>query len=180
MNVEQVWSEYRGSLKSFLHSRVADPDEVDDLLQEILIKTHQKIHTIHNKKSIKPWLFQVASNAIADFYRKRSRSPALEAGDLWYGDDEENLRNELSLCVEPFIDALSNESARLLKAVDLEGRSQRQYADQLGISYSTLKSRVRKSRSELRRLFDRCCEFRLDRSGNVVECTPRTGGYRGG
>ena len=35
MKVEEVWSGYSASLKAFLHSRVSDPDEVDDLLQEI-------------------------------------------------------------------------------------------------------------------------------------------------
>ena len=43
MNIEQVWASYKASLKAFLHSCVANPDDVDDLLQEILIKVHQHL-----------------------------------------------------------------------------------------------------------------------------------------
>ena len=75
MRIEDTWLEYRSSLRSFLSSRIQDPEEVDDLLQEILIKTHKKLHTIRSEHSIKAWLFQVANNAIMDFYRKHSRKP---------------------------------------------------------------------------------------------------------
>ena len=172
MNIERIWSEYRNSLKAFLHSRVADEADVDDLLQEVLIKTHQKLGTVEDDTSIKAWLFQVANNTIIDFYRKRAKPGNIQANDLWYGDDGESVEEELSSCVEPFIRALPADSARLLTAIDLEGQSQKQYAEKIGVSYSTLKSRVQKGRSELRRVFDRCCRFELDRSGRLAEYMP--------
>ena len=169
MNIEQVWSEYRSSIEAFLHSKVSDAAEVDDLLQEVLIKTHEKLKTVEDEASIKAWLFRVTNNTIIDFYRKRARIRNIDTNDLWYAQDEESVQEELSRCVEPFVQALPEDAARLLTAIDLEGRSQRDYADDLGISYSTLKSRVQKSRSQLRGLFDQCCQFTLDQSGNLVE-----------
>ena len=38
MNLETVWAEYKQALHGFLRSRVSDSADVDDLLQEILIK----------------------------------------------------------------------------------------------------------------------------------------------
>ncbi len=38
MNIEFVWKEYQAAIRAFLHSRVSDADDVDDLLQDILIK----------------------------------------------------------------------------------------------------------------------------------------------
>lgn len=174
MKIEQVWSEYRSSIKSFLHSKVSDATEVDDLLQEVLVKTHEKLQTVEDEASIKAWLFQVANNTIIDFYRKKDRTQNLNANDLWYAKDEESIRKELSRCVEPFIQALPEDSAQLLTAIDLEGRSQRDYADDIGVSYSTLKSRVQKSRLELRGLFEKCCHFTLDRSGSLAEYNPKS------
>lgn len=174
MNTEQVWSRYRRSIKAFLHSKVSDPAEVDDLLQDVLIRTHQKLHTVNDDASIKTWLFTVANNAIIDFYRKRARARDIDANDLWYSGDDARIEEELSQCVEPFIKALPKDTAQLITAIDMEGQSQKEYAAEHGISYSTLKSRVQKGRTQLRGLFDKCCQFTLDKSGNLVEYNPKS------
>lgn len=75
----------------------------------------------------------------------------------------------------PFISALPPAKARLLTVVDLEGQSQKDYAAQNGISYSTLKSRVQSARDDLRGLFDDCCNLTLDARGSVAEVQPKSG-----
>ncbi len=178
MEIEAVWSEYRSSLKAFLHSKVSDSDEVDDLLQEVLIKTYRNLHTVKSQKSVKSWLFQIANHAIIDFYRQRHKTADLavndfDESDLWYRANEPDLQQSLANCITPFIHALSDDSAALLMEVDLKGKSQKAYAQQLGINYSTLKSRVHKSRRELRSLFEDCCHLTLDKYGGVVTCDPK-------
>ena len=174
MNIEPIWSEYQAGIKAFLHSRISNPAEVDDLLQDILIKTYNNLHTIQSESSIKPWLFQIANRAIIDFYRERSKGRSLDAEDLWYEKENENIREPLSQCVEPFIKALPAESAELLTAIDLLGESQKACAEQLGISYSTLKSRVQKSRAQLKTLFEECCHFSMDHQGNLMNFDSRS------
>ena len=46
LSLEQVWAKYQQALKAFLHSKVSQPDDVDDLLQEILLKTYQNLETV--------------------------------------------------------------------------------------------------------------------------------------
>ena len=82
----------------------------------------------------------------------------------------------MTQCVEPFIRALPKKAADLLLAIDIEGQSQKDYAEKAGISYSTLKSQVQRARAKLRTLFDDCCSLTLDRHGNVVEFTAKSGG----
>lgn len=162
--------EYRDSLKAFLTSKVSDPADVDDLLQELLLKTHKNIHTIKSNDSVKPWLFQVANRTIIDFYRKKAKSRDLEPGDLWYEEENgDEAQQELSRCIEPFIKSLPTGMAELLTAIELQGQSQKDYAKAAGISYSTLKSRVQKARRELRETFEQCCHFDLDTHGNIID-----------
>ncbi|WP_252032317.1 RNA polymerase sigma factor SigZ [Vibrio sp. SCSIO 43135] len=172
IQLEQVWGEYQQSLKSFLYSKVNHHEDVEDLLQEILIKTYQNLSTLKDADSIKSWLFQVANRTIIDFYRKRARNQRdqeLETDDLWFENGERELEQEMSACIAPFIQALPESNASLLSAVDLEGQSQKALAEAEGISYSTLKSRVQKSRGELKALFEDCCHFSLDKNGSVVD-----------
>lgn len=175
LNLEQVWAEYQQTLKAFLHSKVSNTADVEDLLQEILIKTFQNLHKVQDASSVKSWLFQLANNTIIDFYRKHARQQRdskIDADDLWFADLDHNeeFKQKLSLCIEPFIQALPEQSASLLLAVDIKGQSQKTLAEEQNVSYSTIKSRVQKSRGDLKNLFEQCCNLSLDKQGNVIDC----------
>lgn len=172
LNLDEVWGQYQHTLKAFLHSKVANEADVEDLQQEILLKTYQNLAEVQNESSVKAWLFQLAQRTIIDFYRKRARMRRdhdLLAEDLWFDEPEGTIEQDMASCIAPFIQALPEGSAALLGSVELEGVSQKVLAEQLGVSYSTLKSRVQKSRVELKKLFEECCDLTLDKHGNVID-----------
>ena len=154
-----------------MHSKVNQPDDVDDLLQEVLLKSFTKLDSLKDTTSIKAWLFQIANRSVIDFYRKKAKKvDQTESKDSKAEEEQDNrIKEELSHCVQPFINALSYEQAELLQAIELEGISQTAYAEQKGIPYSTLKSQVKKARLELKSLFDQCCHFQEDKFGNLIE-----------
>ena len=172
MNIELIWQEYRGLLKRFLASKVSNPRDAEDLLQNILIKVHQKLSSLNSSDKLKPWLMQIANHTIIDFYRQQAKHKTLTLEDLWY-EDKEEVQRDLSLCLSPFIQELPVKYRDLLIDIDINGKKQKDYAQQHEISYSTLKSRVQKGRSELKRLMEQCCEFELDTQGNAIDCTER-------
>lgn len=43
LSLDEVWRQYQHSLKAFLHSKVANEADVEDLQQEILLKTYQSL-----------------------------------------------------------------------------------------------------------------------------------------
>ena len=168
MEIEQIWTEYRYSLKAFLNKNLANSSDTEDVLQEILIKVHQNMYQLHDVNKIKSWLFQIAHNAIADYYRKKAQQQNLATKSDGLRDDDDDIYQQLINCVEPFIQALEPDEAELLSAIDIQGLSQKHYAELNNIKYSTLKSRVKKSRINLQRLFNQCCHFELDSHGRLV------------
>ena len=172
--IEEIWSEYRTAIKAFLHSKVANASDVDDLLQDILLKTYQNLSTLKDSKNVKSWLFQIANNTIIDFYRKRGKENNHAEEPLWYSNDDKSLYDDLSQCIAPFINALPQDMAELLTATEINGVSQKEYAEQHGISYSTLKSRVQKGRGRLLNLFSSCCDFSLDSQGRLADFEQKT------
>ena len=169
MKLDEIWPSYRSSIKALLHSKVSDPDDVDDLLQEVLIKTHSNIGNLRKEESVKSWLFQITARTTIDYYRKKSRIHEIEAENLWFGESERNIKADISPCVEPFLKTLPEKTANLLRAIDLQGIPQKSYAQELGISYSTLKSQVQKARSELKDLYEDCCDYSVDTQGNLID-----------
>ncbi|MEP3245950.1 MAG: RNA polymerase sigma factor SigZ [Sneathiella sp.] len=174
MDLEAIWHDYRVSLTNFLRTKISDPSDVEDVLQEILIKTHANLGSIKTESSVKSWLFQVARNAAIDFYR-RERRPSPNPEDLWYAIDQPDILDDLTGCLKPFIDRLPEKEAHILTAIELKGVSQKDYAKQIRVPYSTLKSRVNKSRALLRHLYEECCTFSLDAQGNVMDCSENSG-----
>ncbi|MBW3698275.1 RNA polymerase sigma factor SigZ [Vibrio sp. T187] len=172
LHFEDIWSEYQKAIKAFLYSKVSNQDDVDDLQQEILIKTYQNLGAVKDSESVKSWLFQLANHTIIDFYRKRARHQRdneLQADELWFESNESDIEHDLAQCIRPFINALPAQQAELLEAVDLNKQSQKEIAAKNGVSYSTLKSQVQKSRTELKKLFEGCCHLSLDKHGNVID-----------
>ena len=174
MNIEKIWPEYRSGIKSFLHSKISNNADVDDLLQDIMIKSFEKLDTLQSDENLKAWIYQIARNSVIDFYRKKSAEPEVNPADLWYGESNGPDDHILSNCVRPFIEVLHADAAELLIAIDLEGMSQKEYAHQHDISYSTLKSRVHKARQDLRGLFDKCCRMSVDGLGNINDYHPKS------
>jgi len=174
MQLDQIWQDYSGALRGFLRKRVANEADVDDLLQEILIKTHAHLSDVRDPAALRAWLFKVARNTTVDFYRTRGKAQSIDADDLWYGHAEEaSALRDLEGCVGVFLSALPEQDAALLRAVDLEGRRQKDVAAEMGLAYSTLKSRVKAARDKMADQYRACCAMALGAQGEILDYAPR-------
>lgn len=169
MMLEKIWSEYQSGLRNFLRSKISNESDAEDVLQEILIKTYQNLDKLQNPDSIKSWLFQIANRSVIDFYRANGKASLAEGETLWHESSEEDAKQQLASCIQPLMSSLSDSSAELLQSIDIEGKSQKEVAEELGVSYSTLKSRVQKSRTELKTVYEQCCRFSFDSQGAVMD-----------
>lgn len=58
---------------------------------------------------------------------------------------------------------------------EIEGLSQQEVADRLGLSLSAVKSRVQRGRKMLKEILGQCCTYQLDHQGRVIDLDPRPG-----
>ena len=170
MDVKQVWQEHRHQLQRFVHSRVSNAADVEDLLQEILIKTYQRLHTVQDRGKLRAWLFQVTRNAIIDYYRQPHKNQPVPWDFMEHGNEPpEQAHQELSDCIRPFLEQLPTTYKAAVEAVDLNGVSQKVLAEELGLSHSAVKSRVQRGRKMLASLFQECCRYEIDAPGNIID-----------
>ena len=136
----------------------------------VLRDLDKNIHTSKSEESVKSWVSQIANRTIIDYYRSSGREVNIDLETLRFEDQISTAKESLSKCILPFIDALSEKSTRLLKAIDIEGESQKEYDERVEIKYWTLKSQVKKRRSELRNAFYKGCNLTLYSSIVSVKC----------
>jgi RNA polymerase sigma-70 factor, ECF subfamily len=175
---EALWREFQVRLRAFVSRRVKRPADVEDILQEVFVRIYRHLEAVQQRESLGAWVFQITRNAIADHYRRVSRMKAegLEKGFEPAAPPEtvgvRPLR-EISKCVEPMVAALADHYREALVLADLQGMTQQEAAEQIGLSLSGMKSRVQRARQQLKRMLIECCRVELDRRGGIVDYSLR-------
>lgn len=175
-----AWTELTSRLRPFIQRRVSEND-AEDILQDVLLRMHNGLPKLREREQLAPWMFRIARNAIADHLRKRARNPArpaprdeppLEQPALPL--DETAITESLAGALDSLIERLPEKYQSAIRLTELEGRSQQEMADVLGLSLSGAKSRVQRGREKLRDLIESCCRIALDSRGKLINCEPRT------
>lgn len=174
-----AWREIEARLRPYVARRVASKAEVDDIVQEILVKVHKGLGSLQDGERFGGWVYRIAERAIADAARSRARAPIAGARDV--GDEPEagsdeatTLQSELGECVALFVARLPSPYREAITLTELQGLGQREAAEMLGVTLSGMKSRVQRARLKLRDMFEECCEIAVDCRGRVVECEARS------
>jgi RNA polymerase sigma-70 factor (ECF subfamily) len=174
MPLETIWTAFGDSLKRFILSRVRDEQASEDILQDVFVKIHARIDTLNDERKLQSWVYQIARNAIVDYYRKSHTLTELSDGlSLPEKPADDEVTRRLSESVAAMVDLLPEEYRLPLVMDTFEGLSQQQIADRLGLSLSGAKSRVQRARAKLRGMLLDCCHFEFDRRGAVIDYRPR-------
>src|SRR5436190_11903405 len=82
-------------LRKFIRSRVADPGDAEDILQDVFYELIEAYRMMRPVEQVTAWLFRVARNRITDLFRRRVREGAPAMTDTHYSDDETILPEDL-------------------------------------------------------------------------------------
>ena len=170
--ISDVVEREQSHLRNFIRRRVADPRDVEDILQDVfseLVEANRRLMPIDD---VAGWLFRVARNRITDLFRKMkpdsfsaragSDDELLQFGDLLpspdAGPEAIFARNVLLQELARAIDALPEEQRQVFVGHELEGRSFKEMATATGVNVNTLLSRKRyavlRLRERLKRTYD--------------------------
>lgn len=174
-----AWRELERHLRPYLARRVASAADIDDLLQDIFVRMHQSLGSLRDEERFGGWVYRIANSAIVDKARQRARAPQVEPADEHEAGEridegDEQLQSDLGECVALFVGRLPSPYREAITLTELEGLSQKDAAELLGISLSGMKSRVQRGREKIRHMFDECCQISVDCRGRVIECEPRS------
>ena len=174
----------RARLKSFIRRRVADPRDVEDILQDVFYELVEANRLLMPIEHVTAWLFRVARNRITDLFRRARWEASGEAERLGGGAGSEDERRSLEDLL-PSADAgpdalyaravlldeldraleeLPDDEREVFVAHEWEGRSFKELSSALGVGVNTLLARKRRAvlylRSRLREVYDASLEMR--------------------
>ncbi len=149
-------SELSRLLRSFLRKRLqAAPDEVEDLVQEVLIAIHNQRHTFDAAQPLTAWAHAIARFKLIDFFRRRGvRGEQVDIDDV---EDElvahdDHGAQDAKRDVLALLDELPPKHREAIHWVKIEGLSIAEAAAKTGQSESSVKVNIHRG---LKALADR-------------------------
>jgi len=177
ITTEAVWTQLSSDLWRFIRGKVSDDHVADDLLQEAFVRIHGGIAMLKDTDRLAAWVYQVARNLIHDHHRKGSRIavPLLdEVAEA--ADPGSDLLNRAATWLPEMVGQLPDAYRDAVQLAEIGGLNQQEVADRLGLSLSGAKSRIQRGRGMLKEILLGCCDFELDRRGNIIDCVPKPDG----
>ena len=169
----------RSAILGYIASRTGNVAVAEDLTHDVFVKA---IRSGPSQGSGEAWLFTIARNTVADYFRRSKNTEHFEegkhaivrGGNAMLDEEEQGLREVLSKYVRGAVDSLPAIYRDALRATEYQGISQVELARRLGISVSAAKSRVQRARGMVKETIEQCCRWQIDRYGSVVDVQRRT------
>ena len=173
-STEGVWGRLSADLRRFIRRRVGDDHTADDLLQETFLRIHRGLDALGDGDRVAGWVYRIARNVVHDHHRRGApdRAPLGDDPPAAEGPPADP-RSRAGEWMEEMIRQLPAGYAEAVRLAEIEGYSQQEVADRLGLSLSGAKSRVQRGRALLKRVLEGCCRFHVDGRGNLTGCDPR-------
>lgn len=165
----KIWTELSAELKQFILRKVKDESIANDIHQDVFLKIMENQDKISQARSIQEYLYSIARNTTIDHFRRANKKNDLEkVNDYLTGEENISLNSMIAeCCIKPFINLLPEKYKQALIKTEFENISQKDLAKHLDISYSGAKSRVQRGKEKLKELILTCCNFSIDKYGNL-------------
>lgn len=163
----QLVEENQDRVYSLALRMVGHPEDAADLAQEAFLSAWRALAGFQGDAAFSTWLYRLTTNLCIDFLRKEKRKRA--AGNVLYLDDTEEgeasidlpdstadphrqlEQNEVRERLGQAMKALSPEHRQVLSLREISGLSYAEIAGVLGVEEGTVKSRIARARTALRK-----------------------------
>ncbi|PYS53782.1 MAG: RNA polymerase subunit sigma-24 [Acidobacteria bacterium] len=161
---------YHASIFHVAYRMLGDSAEASDVVQEIFLKVFRNIGGFKGEAALKTWIFRIALSEILNrlrWWRRRYRFATVSLDDhpatngngrngRYVADSkptpEEVLESkEQETAIQQALSRLSSDHRSIIVLRDIEGFSYSEIAEVLGISIGTVKSRIARARSDLKK-----------------------------
>lgn len=147
-----------------------NPESAEEVLQNVFVKLIEKLGTFREESKLATWIYTVSSNEAFMFLRSKNKSSfkeisveefnskdngsAYEGLQIKYdgfGPDDSAINAQQQEILERAISELHEEYRIVFQLRDVEGLSNQQAADVLGLSLPAVKSRILRARNQLKK-----------------------------
>lgn len=150
-------------LKGYCKLFISDENEVEDIIQESFITLWENRKSIDPEKSIESLLFVILRNRCLNFLKskkveeERTDLDNLQVAEIQYlyqldftNKEEKSLEEMLVESLREAVNELPSKMKKVFVLCKLEGRKQKEVAEELGISVKMVEKHIAKAKRQIR------------------------------
>jgi RNA polymerase sigma-70 factor, ECF subfamily len=138
-----------------------NPQDAEDAAQDVFIKAFRKLKDFKPDSSLYTWLYRIGVNTCLD-HKKKSRPEPFKDGSQAEAlpspepsPEQHYQSKQTGWAIQSAFNQLSKNSRAIIVLKEIEGLSCEEIAEVMDISVGTVKSRLSRTREELRRLLQK-------------------------
>jgi RNA polymerase sigma-70 factor (ECF subfamily) len=186
MDFYTVYKENYPKIVRYLTQILNDKDLAEDFTQDVFIRVNESLHKFEGRSKISTWIYKIATNVAYDYFK----SAAFQKGtkqtlsgefldkneqekNVWTGDkneisDQVLERKEMNSCIKRYVQDIKEIYRTVFVLSEYEGLKNKEIADILGLSIDTVKIRLYRARTQLKKKMDEGCRISFEENG--VSC----------
>ena len=164
---------YMSALYAAALRMTRNPSDAEDLVQETYLRAYRGFGGFREGTNLKAWLYRILTNTFINTYRAKKRRPdqvdlddvedfyifrrlgGLEAADAERTAETEALAAMPDDEVKKALESIPEQFRMAVILADIEGFSYNEIADILGVSCGTVKSRLARARTDMKKSLTR-------------------------
>lgn len=190
---QSLFADFQSQLRSYLYRLLADRNDVQDLTQDVFVRSFDKIGTFRGESSLKTWVFKIATHLAYNHLKKykrwnvdaqdKSKAYAMRSKSIQqefesinrssaYGSFE--IKEHIDFCFTCISKTLPIEHQVALILKDIYDFSLNEVADILVISRGVVKHLLVDARRVMKDIFDNRCAL-INKEGACHQCSELNG-----
>jgi len=157
----QLMDRYTEKLVRYGRRFLREPENIEDIVQDVFIKTYQNIRSFDPERKFSSWIYRIAHNAFVNALRDRGTEPlisfdfdALISHTLYEdGEQEKKEDEEMRVLLAKGIENLSAMYREIVTLYYFENLGYEQISDILEIPLGTVGIRLSRARAMLKKYF---------------------------
>jgi RNA polymerase sigma-70 factor (ECF subfamily) len=183
IDFEEVYEEFQPKIHQYI-ARLTGSSEAEDVTQEVFEKISRSLVGFRGKSKLSTWIYRIATNTALDklrspsFKRSSDHTPLEDTTEVVGGNilgghketstDQNLIRKEMSECVREFIDRLSPDYKTVVILSEIGEFKNREIAEILQVSLDTVKIRLHRARTSLKKELGEGCSFYHNEAGTFA------------
>jgi RNA polymerase sigma-70 factor (ECF subfamily) len=183
IDFKEVYKEFQPKILHYI-ARLTGNHEAEDVTQEVFEKVSRSLENFRGDSKLSTWIYRIATNTALDKLRSPSFKHSYEQtqlediaeakdGNTWSGHtktptDQNFIRKEMNECVREFIDKLPPDYKTVVILSELAGFKNREIAEILQVSLDTVKIRLHRARTSLKKELGDGCSFYHNEEGTFA------------
>lgn len=183
MEFQEIYKEFYPKIVRYLNKLLDNKDEAEDLTQEVFIKVNSGLKNFEGRSKLSTWIYKIATNTANDYFRSVSYLKGTrqtlsgefleenkEDRNVWTGEQATNSdkileKKEMSDCIKRYVGDINISYKTIFILSEYEGLKNREIADILGLSLDTVKIRIYRARTQLKKKMEKGCEISHEENG---------------